>query len=273
LTTLAALISGSVGSKSTPLPQIAMKVPDGTQAESRVKRFARWARNDRITEEVYFVPYAQGLLAHLALHTLVLIMDGSVVGRGCVALMRPVVYTGRALPLAWQVRKGKKGHFPEDRHITLVKQVHVLIPPGASVVVLGDGEFDGTTLQQTLQDYHWSYGVRTGSNITVMGDGEHFRCETVAACSKPGTLVERRDAHVTAAAYGPVMLLCCWAKGYHEPLHLLTNLASADEACRWYAKRFRIETFFADQKSRGFHLHKSHLAEPLRLARLLIAAC
>jgi hypothetical protein len=187
--------------------------------------------------------------------------------------MRPVVYTGRALPLAWQVRKGKKGHFPEDRHITLVKQVHVLIPPGASVVVLGDGEFDGTTLQQTLQDYHWSYGVRTGSNITVMGDGEHFRCETVAACSKPGTLVERRDAHVTAAAYGPVRLLCCWAKGYHEPLHLLTNLASADEACRWYAKRFRIETFFADQKSRGFHLHKSHLAEPLRLARLLIAAC
>jgi hypothetical protein len=33
-----------------------MKVPDGTQAESRGKRFARWARNDRITAEVYFVP-------------------------------------------------------------------------------------------------------------------------------------------------------------------------------------------------------------------------
>ena len=34
LTTLAALISGIVGSKSTHLPQIAMKVPDGTQAET-----------------------------------------------------------------------------------------------------------------------------------------------------------------------------------------------------------------------------------------------
>jgi hypothetical protein len=34
-----------------------------------------------------------------------------------------------------------------------------------------------------------------------------------------------------------------------------------------------IETFFADQKSRGFHLHKSHLADPTRLARLLMAAC
>jgi hypothetical protein len=245
------MISGIVGSKSTHLPQIATKVPDRTQAESRVQRFARWVRNARSTEEVYFMPYAQVLLAHLAVQTLGLIIDGSVVGRGCVALMLHVVYTGRALPVAWQVRKGKKGHFPEDLHIALVKQVHTLIPRGASVVLLGDGAFDGPTLQRTVQDAHWSYVVRTGSNITVLWDGERFRCETVAACIKPGTLVALTDVHVTAAAYGPVMLLCCWAKGYQEPLHLLTNLASADEACRMYAKRFRIETFFADQKSRG----------------------
>jgi Transposase DDE domain len=273
LTTLAALISGIVGSQSTQLPKIATRVPDGTKPESRVKRFARWVDNDTITEEVYFVPYAEVLLRHLALQTLVVILDGSVVGRGCVALMMHVVYKGRALPLAWQVRQGKKGHFPEDLHIALVKQVHTLIPLGASVVLLGDGEFDGTTLQHTVQDYHWSYVVRTGSNITVLWDGERFRCETVASCIKPGTLVALTDVRVTEAAYGPVMLLCCWAKGYQEPLHLLTNMASADEACRLYAKRFRIETFFSDQKSRGFHVHKSHISEPTRLARLLIAAC
>jgi hypothetical protein len=44
-------------------------------------------------------------------------MDGSVVGRGCVALMMHVVYKGRALPLAWLVRQGTKGHFPEAWHI------------------------------------------------------------------------------------------------------------------------------------------------------------
>jgi hypothetical protein len=33
------------------------------------------------------------------------------------------------------------------------------------------------------------------------------------------------------------------------------------------------ETFFSDQKSRGFHLDKSHVSDPQRLARLLIAAC
>ena len=99
--TLAALMSGIVGGKSTQLPHIATKVPDGSKPESRVKRFARWLRNDHVTDDVYFVPYAEHLLCHLALQTLVLVMDGSVVGRGCVALMVHVVYKGRALPIAW----------------------------------------------------------------------------------------------------------------------------------------------------------------------------
>jgi hypothetical protein len=50
-------------------------------------------------------------------------------------------------------------------------------------------------------------------------------------------------------------------------------MASAEEACRFYAKRFRIETVFSDQKSRGCHLHKSQIADQNRLSRLLIAAC
>ena len=38
-------------------------------------------------------------------------------------------------------------------------------------------------------------------------------------------------------------------------------------------QRFCIETFFSDQKSRGFHLADSHLRDPVRLERLLIASC
>jgi hypothetical protein len=63
LTTLAALISGIVGSKSTPLPSVATKIPDGTRPESRVKRLTRWLDNERLLEEVYFLPYVDILLA------------------------------------------------------------------------------------------------------------------------------------------------------------------------------------------------------------------
>src|SRR2546427_6122627 len=152
LITLAALISGIVGSKSTQLPHIATKVPDGTKPESRVKRFARWCDNAHILEEVYFLPYADVLLRHLALQTVVLVMDGSGVGRGCTALMIHVVYKGRATPMAWRRRQAPKGHFPADLHIALVELISGLIPPGATVVFLGDGECDGTALQATLNE-------------------------------------------------------------------------------------------------------------------------
>src|SRR5258705_9602460 len=129
LNTLAALISGIVGSKSTHLPHIATKVPDGTKPESRVKRFARWCDNADILEEVYFLPYAEVLLRHLALQTVVLVMDGSGVGRGCPALMMHVVYQGRALPLAWRVGQAPKGPLPADPPTPLGALVRQGIPP------------------------------------------------------------------------------------------------------------------------------------------------
>ena len=273
LNTLAALIRGIVGSKSPQLPHIATKVPDGTKPESRVKRFARWFDNAHILEEVYFLPCAEVLLRHLALQTVVLVMDGSGVGRGCPALMIHVVSKGRALPLAWRVRQAPKGHFPEDLHIAVVEVLREVIPEGAKVVFLGDGEFDGTALQATRHAAGWSYACRTAMSTTATWDGTTFRLDTLGACLKPGRLIDLKNVHFTRDAYGPIMVLCCWAKGYQEPLYLVSNLATAEEACRFYEKRFRIETFFSDQKSRGFHIHKSHMSDVQRLSRLLIAAC
>ena len=54
---------------------------------------------------------------------------------------------------------------------------------------------------------------------------------------------------------------------------LLCEADLSEAGCQVYAKRFRIETLFSDQKSRGFHIHKSHMSDPERLSRLLIAAC
>ena len=156
LTTLAALISGIVASKSTQLPKVASQVPDGNKPDSRVKRFTRWVGNDGMSEEVSFLPYAAVLLERLALPTLVLGIDGRVVGRGCLALMIHLVSQGRALALCGLVRHGKKGHFPADLHSALIEQVHERSPPGASVVLRGAGACDGTGLHQRLEEAGWS---------------------------------------------------------------------------------------------------------------------
>jgi len=119
----------------------------------------------------------------------------------------------------------------------------------------------------------WEYACRTSKGNTVTWDGETFPGAELGACLKPGRLIELKEVAVTHEAYGPVMRLCCWAKGHAEPLYLVSNLSSAEEAIEYYTKRFRIETFFSDQKSRGFNIQKSHLTDPQRLSRLLIAAC
>ncbi len=64
-----------------------------------------------------------------------------------------------------------------------------------------------------------------------------------------------------------------WSSRYDGPLYLVTSLDNGCLSCRYYRRRFQIETFFSDQKSRGFHLRKSHLADPAWLSRLLLAAC
>lgn len=115
-------------------------------------------------------------------------MEGSVVGRDCTALMIHVLYQGRALPLAWRVRPGPKGPFPEDLHIAMVALRRKVIPEGAQVVLLGDGEFDGAALQATLHEAGWSYTCRTALSTVATWEGTTFRLDTLGACSKPGTL-------------------------------------------------------------------------------------
>lgn len=271
LNTLVALICGIVGSQRTNLPAIAGSAPSASQVGSQIKQFKRWLMNERIEQEVYFLPFLEHVLASLASQTLVLVIDGSSVGRGCVTLMVSVVYRGRALPLMWMVRAGKKGHFPETLHVELIGQVGQLIPGGSDVVCLGDGEFDGTAWLSELEQLNWRYVCRTAKNAVCTEQGERFVPQDL--CAGPGHCVGVPEVLFTEAGYGPVQLIAWWEKRHREPLYLVSNLEVAEEACYWYGKRFRIETFFSDQKSRGFHLHKSHLSEPQRLARLMIASC
>lgn len=69
------------------------------------------------------------------------------------------------------------------------------------------------------------------------------------------------------------MVIAWWDAQYDEPIYLVSNMQSVETACAWYRKRAHIETFFSDQKSRGFQLDKSHLSDPARVMRLMLAAC
>jgi hypothetical protein len=123
----------------------------------------------------------------------------------------------------------------------MVELLSTVLPARAKVVFLGDGEFDGTALQATLSKVGWAYVCRTAMSTIATWEGETFRLDVVGACIQPGRLIELKEVAITREAYGPVIVLCCWATEYQEPLYLVRNLATAEEAWHWYQKRFRIE--------------------------------
>jgi hypothetical protein len=271
--TLAALVCGIVGSNHCHLSKVADHAPAGKAKQSSlIKRLSNWLQRETITYESYFMPFAEPLIVALAAaRPLELIIDGSAVGRKCVTLMVSVVYRGRALPLAWLVVAGKKGHLPEATHLSLIQQVQKIIPAWATVIFLGDGEFDGTELQAAVEQAGWSYVCRTAKNTLVWRDGTKTTCADMEV--QPDRPISWEGVQVTGKNYGPVQVIAYWDANEETPIYLVTNLTDAAQAVRHYLKRAHIETFFSDQKSRGFRLDKSHLSNPARVARLLIATC
>jgi Transposase DDE domain len=186
-------------------------------------------------------------------------------------LVVSVVYQKRALPLGWIVVTGEKGHLSDQTHQQLLQQVAARLPEGRAVIFLGDGEFDGIGLLSALSQRGWQFVCRTANNAGVWEGEEDFRLSWLHL--QRGEALALEDVFFTKAGFGPLLCVACWDKRYQEPLYLVSNLELWQEAVYWYQKRFQIETFFSDQKSRGFGLAKSHLSDPQRLERLLIATC
>jgi hypothetical protein len=270
--TLVMTIAGIVMSRKAQLAVMSGEVPTVAKEKSIEMRMRRWVKHEKIEVEVTYMPFAQQILEALATVPLVLAMDGSTIGRGCMVLMVGAICDKRALPLAWVVYRGKKGHAPAALLVEVLRKVAPLIPEGAEVVLLGDGEYDSTEMVEWVQTHtDWSFVLRTAPNILVR-TGQTWR--KVGTFSKQqGSLVTAYQIAFTQTAALSLNLVAWWGANYEDPIYLITNLPNGSRACWFYKRRFRLETFFSDQKSRGFHIHKSHLSSPMRISRLLIAAC
>jgi len=269
--TLAMMISGIVLSRTAQLSAMSLEIPTDTKEKSLEMRMRRWVKDDIDVEAVY-MPFARQILEALSHLPLVLVMDGSQAGRGCMVLMVGVLYQKRALPIAWLVYKGKKGHACAERHIQVLERMMPLLQKESEVVLLGDAEYDTTEMIAWVEENTtWQYVLRTSPQIYVQTDDSNQPIRDYPL--EKGKVFCLKNIGCTQAAAVTLNVISWWGTRYEEPIFLVTNIDNAYDACRYYRRRFRIETFFSDQKSRGFHIHKSHLADPARLSRLLIATC
>jgi len=270
--TLAMMITGIVMSRKAQLSVMSEEIPSKAKAKSIEMRMRRFVKHHKVDVEETYMPFAKQILTSLSDKPLLLAMDGSQAGRGCMVLMVGVVYRSRLLPLAWIVYKGKKGHTTAERHILVLKKVYSLIPEASEVILLGDAEYDTTKmLSWVKEETSWFFAMHTSPNLLVKRGIDWERIEDFQV--RKGHLRMVSDLGFTKKSALSLNLVAWWGTEYENPIYLVSNLPNAAYACWYYRRRFRIETFFSDQKSRGFHIHKSHLSNPERLSRLLLAAC
>lgn len=269
--TLAYLITGIIGSKAVQLGQVASKVVYPGKETSLVERFRRFLQNKNIVVKLEFNPFVELILAGLSQTRLVFAIDSTKVGGGCICLMVSVVYKSRALPVCWVVFKGRKGHSSVEIQLALMQTLQALLPADREIIILGDGEFDGSELVAWFeQQPSWHYVCRTADNILICHQGDWVALADLDLSAGEETLLT--DIVFTQAGQvSPLNILVVWNKKEQEHWFFVTNFSDPKEAKKWYRRRVSIETLFSDVKGRGFHLDKTRLWQPERVNRLIFA--
>lgn len=261
---MSSLIQGCIRNRHCGLESLS-EVSEAYQARKKsslLQQTKRWLSNKWVDWTTFYMPFVRHFLQGLAAKgELVFIIDGSQTGSANTTLMLSVLCKGFAIPVAWVVKEGEKGHFPAEMHTDLLKMIAPICPEGCRLVLLGDGEFDGQGLQDWCNDNNWCFVVRTSSDRQIDFDGETARFDSIQTT---------QSVYFIEGALPSANAVYWKDKKYLKPLFLLTNMELGYEACNYYKRRFKIETLFKHLKSAGFYLHKTRLKCPEKLTKLII---
>ena len=269
---LAMMITGLLRGKSAHFGKIGAKSGAKAKYPSRTKQIQRFNKNQHVRYESHYLPFIEQVIASLGLSEYWLSIDTTQVGRNCLLLTIGLVYKQRVIPLVWTVFKGQKGHSSAATQLALLQQVQNILPTEAQVILTGDGEFDGTEVVTWLEAQStWQYACRTAKNSKVRASksvAEHALAEIAPPAGQSRHI---KRLYFTQKQIGPVNNAFIWHEQKQEHLFLVTSATTLQQTQRWYQRRFKIETLFADSKSRGFGLDKSGIRHAHRMERFVIA--
>ena len=221
----------------------------------------------------WYNPIAKCLLetqAHI-LGQIRLIVDGSKIGNGHQLLMVSIAFRGRAIPIAWTWVPYVKGHSSARVQKALLSYVKGLIPDGVKVLLVGDAEFGNVPVMQQLSDWSWDYVLRQKSSNLVRLDGQTEWKPLGDYAGKQGQKQWLGQTQLTQTHAFSTNIYIEWRVGEKDPWLLATNLKTATDTRKAYARRMWTEEMFGDLKSNGFDLERTKLQHFQRLSRLTLA--
>jgi hypothetical protein len=264
---LALLVAIALDVRSVNLMELAAALPrTAERLDMRYQWISRLLGNALIDVDAVMAPFARQVLARASAHahTLVLMIDQSQVNAAHQMVMVSLRVGGRAVPLAWRVRRTEGAIGFEEQRAAL-DAVARLLPEGARPVLMGDRFYGSPALIAWCRAKGWAWRLRLKHNLLVFEQGGE---STLGECFARGEPL-LRDVRVTEQRVRTHVAMVHEA-GHPEPW----IIALSDPPTAWraydYGLRWGIEALFSDFKTRGFNLEESQIARTDRLDRLVL---
>src|SRR5215211_5228098 len=264
---LALLIATALDVRDVNLMERAAALPRAAERlDMRYQWISRLLGNPLIDTDAVMAPFAREVLARAGAQacTPVLIIDQSQVNATHQMVMVSLRVGGRALPLAWRVKKtsGAIG-FAEQR--AALDRVAARLPAGVRPVLMGDRFYGSPALIAGCRAQGWDWRLRLKQDLLVFEAGGET---TLAACFARGEHL-LSDVELTEQRARTNVSMVHEA-GHPEPWIIALSQPPSVHTAFDYGLRWGIEAMFSDFKTRGFGLEDSQIRLPGRLDRLIL---
>lgn len=265
--TLGWSVVGLLISETVHLNQWALYRPGKATLASKEKQLSRWMHNDKIRPLKIIAPLVTALLKQFEGERCYIALDTTMLWNRFAIVRLAFVYRGRALPVSWVVLNSRSATVSVVRYRHILIETAALFPDNCAVVLLADRGFLHIELMKLCQQLGWHYRIRAKISLSVhratkkkttiralMPPIGYARCYHNVFLTK-----HRFPVHIAIARLNSTTE---WVIISDEP----TSLDTFDT----YALRFSIEENFLDDKSNGFQLESSHIADCAALSRLCL---
>jgi hypothetical protein len=272
---LALFSLGLLWAETCAVGRVAASLPVAVRDLSSERRLRRWLANEQVDVWPCWEPLAHALVAQHGQRAVLLGLDPTTQTNRATIMVVGMCVHRRILPLAWTVLPNQTAWAqPQHVYITqLCQRVADLLPVGTRVTLVADSGLASVELVDLCRQLGWDYVLRLSVDAK---QGMHVRLadgDVVPAWSLVRGKRQRWFGTVDAfKAHGwrTLELSIVWPRRHAQPWVLISSRPAGPARVREYRRRMRIEAFFEDCKTRGWHLERSHLADHARLDRLLL---
>lgn len=184
-------------------------------------------------------------------------------------LMISVIWKDMGIPLIWCLLPSA-GNSSTTTRVNLLDRLHEALPDLKIARITGDREFIGDAWMAYLKGRQIPFVLRLRENQLVVRDG--YATWTIAdiarGLERGQKMLVKKWCRLGRGAGSPKLRLVILRLNTGELLALACS-GNPRRALADYRRRWKIETMFANLKTRGFNMEDTHITDRTKLATLL----